>query len=63
MRQYEYRVVALGTSFSDVERNVGRMREQGFTLLSTYVDRNRATTRQEPTVVGVFETWTKVRRR
>lgn len=61
MRRKVYRTTAvpLGLQFRSVEANVDRMRAQGWTLLSTYVDRNRNTVGQEPTVVGVFETWEK----
>jgi hypothetical protein len=61
-KRYTYRVVALGLEFADIERNIRFQRKMGWTLISTYVDRNRATVGQEPSVCGVFETWEKVYR-
>lgn len=58
-RYYYYKVIALGISPHSIERNIRHQKEQGWSLISTYVDVNRALVNPEPTVMGVFETWEK----
>ena len=62
-KKYSHRVVALGLDPMIVERNITSWRDRGWTLISTYMDRNRATIGQEQSVIGIFETWEKVKRR
>jgi hypothetical protein len=56
---YRYKVVPLGINFFDVARSIGYQREQGWTLVSTYMDKNRSTIHPTQMVCGVFETWEK----
>ena len=67
IKRYSHRVVALGTQTQHIEDNVSRWREQGWSLLSTYIDPTgnpalREEFKEGPIVMGVFETWEKVRR-
>jgi hypothetical protein len=59
---YRYRVIALGLKPHIIARNIEDQRSNGWTLVSTYMDANRALQPPEPSVVGIFETWEKVRR-
>jgi hypothetical protein len=62
MKRYRHKVQPLGMEYAAIQASIDRLHEQGWTLLSTYVDVNRNTVGKEPTVVGVFQTWEKVRR-
>jgi hypothetical protein len=59
---YRTAVFPLGLATSTVARNVDRYREQGWRLVSTYIDRNRNSVFEDPSVMGVFETWEKIKR-
>jgi hypothetical protein len=56
---FHYKVVPLGVDFRNIERNIHWQKEQGWSLISTYMGINQNTVTKEPSLCGVFETWTK----
>lgn len=58
-RVFRSRVVALGLKFEAVAANVKRQQDEGWTLISTYMDVNRASVYKDQSVCGVFGRWEK----
>lgn len=63
-RYYKHQVVALGMETQQIKLNVSRLKEQGWSLLSTYVDPTgnpalRTEFKEGPIVMGIFESWEK----